>query len=454
MSMVELLSGERQVAPTLDGIRADHRARYSWVTRRGHQHMIDAGCGVGYGSQVLADGGAEVFAFDASDEAIGFAQEHYNHNPYINFVREDVYTVDLPEAEAVCAFEVLEHLANPDVALRRWSGVANRLYVSVPNEDVLPYKGKYLHHMRHYTKEELTELLLANGWRPTEWWGQEDTQSDVVRDVNGRTLIAVCDRLATLPVVEAVPPDEELERHLLNGKQPKSVAIVAMGTSALDWMSITSAHGGRWGVADEVWVVNNLGGVLAHDRVFHMDDLAIQESRVEAKESSALAGMLLWLPHHPHVYSTRAYKERYPGVREYPLEWVLNRVNVSPYFSGTLSYMVPFALALGSVTDLHVYGADFHYENPILRERGRACVEFWLGVAEAKGVKVHVPAKTTLYDSRWGGRQELYGYDTEWVRVEHTDRFRVSRTPRKPEDIPSAEAMAARYSHNPQTDGR
>lgn len=465
MRHLELLNGERQVAPTVEGIRRDHRARYEWVASRfngSRPVIVDAACGVGYGSAILAQAGADVLAFDRSEAAVGYARAHYNHDPRITYFRGDAYTVDdLGPANAVCAFEILEHLAKPGIALRRWAKMAKRLYVSVPNEDGFAFGGKILHHVRHYTRTEFADLLSANGWQVTEWWSQDGTDSVPERvvgrlastkPVESRTLLAVCDRVEVLDPEPEPDPDAELDRHLIRGKRPKSVAIVAMGDSSGAWTSAASRAGGRWSVCDEVWVINNLGGVLAHDRVFHMDDLAIQESRVEAQESSALAGMLQWMPHHPLVYSSRAYA-RYPGVREYPLEWVLNRVKVDHYFTGTVSYAVAFAIALG-VESIHVYGADFHYENPVKREQGRACVEFWLGVAEAKGITVHVPANTTLFDSRWGGRDVLYGYDTEWVRVEHSGRYRVSRIPRKPEEVPTASEIAARYSHNPSLDGR
>ena len=455
-SLLELFSGERQVAPSTTGIRQDHKSRYEWVAKREREkRVIDAACGVGYGSQILADHGAEVYSFDVSAAAIDFARQHYGNNPFIEYVEGNAYSVDLPEADVVCAFEILEHLASPDVVLRRWTQVASKLYVSVPNEEEFAYSGKIRFHMRHYTKDQLSSLLRENGWEPVEWWGQKDKDSDLEEGVSGRTIVAACERIAVTPVKPDVDPEDELVEHLLvPNKKPKSVAIIAMGTSSRSWPARAAQHGGRWGVADETWVINNLGGVLAHDRVFHMDDLAIQEARAEAKESSAIAGMLRWMPHHPHVYTSRVYRDRYPFAREYPLEWVLNRTNVSPYFSGTLSYAVAFAIALGSIERIHMYGADFHYENAAKREQGRACVEFWLGVAEARGITVDVPADTTLFDSRWGGRDQLYGYDTEWVRVEYADRFRVSRVARRPEDVPTAEEMAARYSHNPKIDGR
>jgi len=452
--MLELLSGERQVAPSVDGIRADHRARYEWVASRVEEGdlVVDAGCGVGYGSKILADAGAQVRAFDRSDQAIGFGKKHFE-DPKITFEVGELYQQRFPHhAKAVVAFEVIEHLADPALALRRFAEMSDTLYVSVPNEDVFPFKG-YKFHVRHYTKKELTDLLAEAGWSVVEWWGQEGPESEVEREVEGRTLVTVCERTSTPLVKPVLSDEEELQKHLINGRVPKSVAILGMGPSYRTYVDHICRTGGRWALTDETWVVNGLGGVLSHDRVFHMDDFKIQESRVENSKSSMVNGMMKWMAHHPHVYTSRTYPD-YPLSREYPLEWVLNRIGVSPYFKGTPPYAVAFAIALG-VEEIHLYGLDYHYGgggNIEKRERGRACLEWWCGVAEARGIKISVPTSSSLMDQDQGGRHTLYGYDTEWITTEYTDKWRVARVPRRPEDIPDAKEMERRYSHNPKID--
>jgi uncharacterized membrane protein YecN with MAPEG domain len=42
---------------------------------------------------------------------------------------------------------------------------------------------------------------------------------------------------------------------------------------------VTRAMGGRHKFCDETWVINAFGDILACDRVFHMDDVRIQEIR-------------------------------------------------------------------------------------------------------------------------------------------------------------------------------
>lgn len=451
-----LYNGERQVAPKLENIRPDHRARYEWVASRVEPGdlMVDAGCGVGYGSRILADAGARVRGYDRSDLAITYGKAYYaKDDPNITLDVGSLYDVRFPHhAKAVVAFEVLEHLADPGLALRRFGEMSDTLYASVPNEDVFPYNGRILHHVRHYTRDQFASLLRENGWEPVEWFGQEGPESPVEPDVNGRTLVVECQRVATPAVRDIVNDIGELEKHLIRGRVPKSVAILGMGPSLHSWVRESAAMGGRFSVADEVWGINAIGGVMAHDRIFHMDDFKIQEARAEASENTMVSGMMRWMKSHPHVYTSRTYED-YPLAKEYPLEWVLNRTGVSPYFKGTPPYAVAFAIALG-VEEISLYGLDYHYSNGDIqkREKGRASLEFWLGVAEAKGIKTRVPTSSSLFSSNDGGRLDLYGYDTEWVTTEHTDRWRVARVPRRDDDVPDAAEMARRYSHDPKKD--
>lgn len=444
-------NGERQAAPTLEGIRKDHRARYEWVAaREGGNRLVDAACGVGYGSKILARAGCEVTAYDRSPDALTFAREHYNHDTRIWYTEADVTRFDEAEADAVVCFEALEHLTEPAAALARFRDMSGRLYVSVPNEDVFPFRG-YRHHVRHYTRLQFDELLTRAGWAVREWWGQEGPESEVEPDVRGRTLVAVCEKVDVPPAYEAVPLDTGPERFRLPGRPlPESVAIVAMGMSAGQYLAEASKPGDRRRFVDETWVVNAMGGVLAHDRLFLMDDLSIQQGRAELIPDGNVAGQMAWMPDHPGpVYTPRHYPE-YPGSVAYPIQWVLNRTRHC-YFNNTVPYAFAFAIALG-VKAIHLFGCDYSYKGDQAhkREKGRACLEYWIAVAAMSQVAVHVPETSTLLDAcdQTNGVR-LYGYDTEHVAVDLTDAgFSVTRTARRPEQIPTPAQMELRYSHD------
>lgn len=447
--MSELLSGERQVAETVDGIRADHRARYEWAAGRlGKKSVVDAACGIGYGSKILSNvGGCKVRAFDRSADALGFAKQHYNHDERIDYSVGELESVQFPKHyDAVVCFEALEHTDKPDRVLQNFRGMAPWLYVSVPNEVVFPYRGQE-HHHRHYSASQLETLLNRNGWEVREWWGQEGTESPVTERVNGRTLVAVCER------VEVAEGGTAKELPAPIRAVPQSVVIVAMGASSHTYLSICSQAGDRRRLADETWAVNAMAGVIQHDRVFHMDDMRLQEMRAAANPKSNVAGVANWLRTHPGpIYTSRAYPE-FPGAVEFPLAEVMTKTGHG-YFNNTVAYAIAYALYLkltqGGPNRIELFGIDFSYPNGHKREKGRACVEFWLGLCSAHGININIAQDSTLMDASVPDAEKMYGYDAYELKIDmQDDGFHVTKTD-KP--LPSVEEIERRYSHDPAKD--
>lgn len=98
--------------------------------------LLDAGCGEGFVSRILTDRfpGSEVSAFDFNPSSVALAQQR---NPSIDCRVASIY--DIPwesnSFDAVCCFEVLEHLHEPGVALRELARVSRgHLVLSVPHE--------------------------------------------------------------------------------------------------------------------------------------------------------------------------------------------------------------------------------------------------------------------------------------------------------------------------------
>jgi hypothetical protein len=166
---------------------------------------------------------------------------------------------------------------------------------------------------------------------------------------------------------------------------PNHVAILGLGPSLAQYMAIARGLGGRSAYCDEVWAINNLGDVFQCDRIFHMDDVRIQEIRAAAAPDSNIANMLRWMRRTPaRSYTSRAHPD-YPGLVEFPLEDVINDLGFA-YLNNTAAYAVAYAIHIG-VKKISLYGCDFTYPNAHDAEKGRACVEYWLGFAKARGIQ-------------------------------------------------------------------
>ncbi len=428
--------GERQVSPTLDGIRRDHVARYEFAARTipAGSKVIDFACGVGYGTRVLADAGHFACGYDCDREAIAYAAAHYVSGMATDFrLANGNAPGELGDYDAAVCFETIEHLQDPRPMLKALRVSAPTLIASVPNEDVMPYEyepGKvYEFHYRHYTKHEFKSLLQECGWCVTEWHGQEGDESEVEANVNGRTLIAICTR--------DVLPDE---------KTPgKHIAILGLGPSLDQYSDMVKRLGGRSRFCDEVWTINALGDVFACDLVFHMDDVRIQEIRAAAAPASNIAALLTWIKTSKVPVVTSRKHPDYPALVEFPLEDVLNNLG-HDYFNNTAAYAVAFAIHTGA-TQISVFGMDYTYANKHDAEKGRACVEFWLGQAHARGIKINLPKTTTLMDSCCSRAARLYGYDTLDVNfnIQADGMLKLDFVPR--EKLPTAEEIERQYDH-------
>lgn len=224
------------------------------------------------------------------------------------------------------------------------------------------------------------------------------------------------------------------------------VAILGLGPSVRHFLEITKRLGGRHAFCDEVWAINALGDVLACDLVFHMDDVRIQEIRAAASPESNIANMLAWLKKHTGPIMTSRAHPDFPALVEYPLEDV---VNMCPngYLNTTAAHAVAYAILKGA-KKISCWGMDFTYPDAHHAEKGRACVEFWLGFASARGIEIVAPKTSSLLDAMYPltGPDRFYGYDCVELSFKHEGgRFKVAMKDR--EKLPTAAEIEERYDH-------
>lgn len=181
-----LCSGERQVAPTLENVRADHLYRYNLVANLLKQYKpdeqlsgLDLFTATGYGSFIVASNtDCRIDAYDASSEAVDYAKEYYAH-PGISY-KTQCFPFPLPESEYdfIMCIESLEHIAQYEemiAAMDKSLKPGGILFLSMPNEDVMSLgKVKNPFHIRHFLKSEIeTWYLQEMGYKELVYYGQD-----------------------------------------------------------------------------------------------------------------------------------------------------------------------------------------------------------------------------------------------------------------------------------------
>lgn len=381
-------TGERQVSPTIDGIRRDHVARYEWAAKRlpNVVWVIDYACGVGYGANILAGAGHKVHGYDIDSDALKYADQHYAANG-AKFLWGDGNAPHITDEyyAAVC-FETIEHIEDPRPLLTALCKAAQLLIASVPNEDVIPYEyepGKgYAYHFRHYTKAQFEALLNECGWLVTKWYGQEGMASEVEADCNGRTIIAVCHRA---------------EAQLVEPK-PEKIAIVGGAPS--------SAHFAPYDDPNcEIWVHGNQ--IDRHDgkritRIFEIHD-NLSEHGDPLKYAQMLVDRGI-----PMVVG-EGFPIKAPHVEVYPFAQV--NAFMGEHLTSTPAYMMGYAILHGA-TEILIYGCDmavddheYFYQRPTMYA--------WIGYALGRGIRVSIPKASSLFKDAYvegrnsGGKPKL-----------------------------------------------
>ena len=245
-------TGERLVpdAQYGDVVHAEHLARYGVAAQlAGSRRALDAACGEGYGTNLLAQAGAtSVVGVDFDDATVAHARARY---PAADFVHGDVRRLPFEDGEfdLVVSFETIEHVRDPEVALdelRRVLAEEGQLLISTPNKHSYLVENEF--HEREFTHEEFVELLSARFTNVDlllqhNWLASGVFPADEAREASGKETpaarfgkltgiepggelytVALCGngRLPSVrPVVVAAGIDEahELARRLVDAEQ-------------------------------------------------------------------------------------------------------------------------------------------------------------------------------------------------------------------------------------------
>lgn len=161
------IADERFVPGSADGelIEAEHMARYLWAAQlAASRTVLDAGCGVGYGTALLAGGGATAaVGIDVSRESVEAARA--GAPPNTSFLVADVHELPFEDGhfDLVVCFEVIEHVDGQDAVfaeLARVLAPRGLLTVSSPHRGIYPSGNP--HHVHEYEPEELRAALAVH----------------------------------------------------------------------------------------------------------------------------------------------------------------------------------------------------------------------------------------------------------------------------------------------------
>lgn len=189
--VMERLSASALAAHPLDALRAErdlhmdmlretgrrsdaHLARYEWARGwiKPGDVVVDAACGLGYGSAILWDGAeaASVTGLDISEPAIGYATDCFcDGRPGLAYRVANVESWEGfadHSVDCIVSFETIEHLARPDLFVQGAKRVlkpGGRFLCSIPNEwlddtgrDPNPF------HLHVFNLDRLVDLVGAS----------------------------------------------------------------------------------------------------------------------------------------------------------------------------------------------------------------------------------------------------------------------------------------------------
>lgn len=177
-------SPERFVPELMEGefIEAQHVGRYLWASSAARdRRVLDAGCGVAYGSTILADAGARsVVGVDLAEDVLETVRARVP--PNVRLERADLRDLPFEDGsfDLVVCFEVIEHITDQQEVVREFARVLSPeglLLTSTPNRAVSA--GDNPHHLRELLPEEL-EGLLGEHFANVELFRQDAWYSSAI----------------------------------------------------------------------------------------------------------------------------------------------------------------------------------------------------------------------------------------------------------------------------------
>jgi SAM-dependent methyltransferase len=166
---------------TARGIVAIHLKRYQFAAPYcDGKEVLDAACGVGYGSAEVARTAARVVGADVDAEAIAYARERYGATN-VEFVVADLLEPPFEDRsfDIVVSFETVEHLREPATFVAHVARMLRddgAFLVSTPHAERTTTRPDNPFHEIEFSRADF-ERLLARHFAHVELYGQRRRQT-------------------------------------------------------------------------------------------------------------------------------------------------------------------------------------------------------------------------------------------------------------------------------------
>lgn len=202
MSAIDHFTGERFLPSVSGEIAYEHCHRYAFARRFvAGARVLDAACGEGYGSALLAKVAASVVAIDIEPQVVIAATARYGaEHRNLRFDTASVTHLPLGDAsvDAIVSFETIEHVGADDqrqmlAEFARVLAPDGRLILSSPNRpeysDARGYANPF--HVKELDRDELAQLLAVH-FPACNWFCQRRYLGSAIwRDEGGDTFEAM-----------------------------------------------------------------------------------------------------------------------------------------------------------------------------------------------------------------------------------------------------------------------
>lgn len=160
-------TGERFTPECVREIWYEHWHRYAFARELATgKRVLDAACGEGYGSAMLAEVAAEVVGVDIDTRTVSHARLRYGAMPHLRYEQADAANLSFADDifDLVVSFETLEHLTAQEDLLAGFDRVLKDdgiLIISSPDKhtysELAGFRNEF--HVRELYREELLSLL-------------------------------------------------------------------------------------------------------------------------------------------------------------------------------------------------------------------------------------------------------------------------------------------------------